>query len=191
MKAVDRLFHHATRKHGVGHTILKVCLRYCGATTPCGNCLSLKPHDARKLARPFLKLVQLVAMVIQNAGSPGRLKVIVLFDCYHLCPVVVDARQCNGWQGIGAGMGNLGERGQEPFLGVLGDFLGRPRGRRVAWRPSFAAIASTHLAVPNGRPRAMQRARARSSSAVWGGKRGQARGSARGRQSRRSEVAGA
>jgi SRSO17 transposase len=106
MAGVGKLFHHATGKYGTGHTILKVCLHYRGVTIPWGSWLWLKPHDARKLDRPFLKLTQLAALAIHNADLPRDLNVVVLFDCYYLCPVVVDACQCRGWHYIGVGKSN-------------------------------------------------------------------------------------
>jgi SRSO17 transposase len=106
MDGVGKLFHHATGKYGTGHTILKVCLHYRGVTIPWGSWLWLKPKDARKLDRPFVKLTQLAALAIHNADLPRQLKVVVLFDCYYLCPVVVDACQCRGWHYIGVGKSN-------------------------------------------------------------------------------------
>jgi len=106
MDGVGKLFHHATGKYGTGHTILKVCLHYRGVTIPWGSWLWLKPKDARKLDRPFVKLTQLAALAIHNADLPRHLKVVVLFDCYYLCPVVVDACQCRGWHYIGVGKSN-------------------------------------------------------------------------------------
>jgi SRSO17 transposase len=106
MDGVGKLFHHATGKYGTGHTILKVCLHYRGVTIPWGSWLWLKRPDARKLDRPFLKLTQLAAMAVHNADLPKDLKVVVLFDCYYLCPVVVDACQCRGWHYVGVGKSN-------------------------------------------------------------------------------------
>src|SRR5690606_36915422 len=34
MEGVGKLFHHATGKYGMGHTIVKVCLYYRGVTIP-------------------------------------------------------------------------------------------------------------------------------------------------------------
>ena len=83
MAGMGKLFHHATGKYGTGHTILKVCLYYRGVTIPWGSSLWLKPHDARKQDVPFLKLRQLAACAIDNANSPAKLKVTVLFDAWR------------------------------------------------------------------------------------------------------------
>jgi len=106
MAGVGKLFHHATGKYGTGHTIVKACLHYRGVTIPWGSWLWLKPQDARKEDVPFAKLTQLAALAIHNAELPRDLQVVVLFDCYYLCPVVVDACQCRGWHYIGVGKGN-------------------------------------------------------------------------------------
>ena len=83
MAGVGRLFHHATGRYGTGHTVLKACLHYRGVTIPWGSSLWLKPHDARKQDVPFLKLRQLAACAIDNANSPAKLKVTVLFDAWR------------------------------------------------------------------------------------------------------------
>jgi hypothetical protein len=106
MAGVGRLFHHATGTYGTGHTILKACLHYRGVTIPWGTWLWLKPDDAKEQDVPFLKLTQLAALAIHNAALPANLQVIVLFDCYYLCPVVVDACQCRGWRFVSVGKGN-------------------------------------------------------------------------------------
>lgn len=106
MAGVGKLFHHATGKYGTGHTILKACLHYRGVTIPWGTWLWLKPEDAKKQDVPFLKLTQLAALAIHNADLPANLQVIVLFDCYYLCPVVVDVCQCRGWHFVGVGKDN-------------------------------------------------------------------------------------
>jgi hypothetical protein len=89
MQGVGTLFHHASGKYGRGHTMLKVCLWYRGVTIPWGTWLYLKEDDARELGMPFAKLTALAALAILNAPLPSGLEVVVLFDCYYLCPVVV------------------------------------------------------------------------------------------------------
>jgi hypothetical protein len=106
MQGVGTLFHHATGQYGRGHTMLKVCLWYRGVTIPWGTWLYLKQDDARKLGMPFCKLTELAALAILNAPLPSGLDVTVLFDCYYLCPVVVNACASRGWHYIGAGKGN-------------------------------------------------------------------------------------
>jgi hypothetical protein len=106
MEGVGSLFHHATGKYGRGHTMLKVCLWYRGVTIPWGTWLYLKEDDARKLKRDFLKMTELAALSILDAELPAGLDVTVLFDCYYLCPVVVNACQVKGWHYVGMGKGN-------------------------------------------------------------------------------------
>jgi SRSO17 transposase len=106
MAGVGKLFHHATGTYGTGHTILKACLWYRGVSIPWGSWLWLKPDDAKTEGAPFLKLTQLAALAIHNAALPANLQVIVLFDCYYLCPVVADACRCRGWRFVSVGKAN-------------------------------------------------------------------------------------
>ena len=75
-------------------------------TIPWGTWLYLKEDDARKLGMPFAKRTELAALAILNAPLPSGLEVMVLFDCYYLCPVVVHACASRGWHYVGAGKGN-------------------------------------------------------------------------------------
>jgi hypothetical protein len=86
--------------------MLKVCLWYRGVTIPWGTWLYLKHDDARKLDMPFCKLTELAALAIGEAPLPSWLEVTVLFDCYYLCPVVVNACARRRWHYIGAGKSN-------------------------------------------------------------------------------------
>ena len=44
---------------------------------------------------PFHKLTELAAEMLAQLALPGKSKVIVLFDSYYLCPVVIQASR--GW----------------------------------------------------------------------------------------------
>jgi hypothetical protein len=106
MAAVGTLFHHATGKYGVGHTILKVCLHYRGVTIPWGSWVYVKREHANRLDVGFAKLTELAAEAIKTAGLPGNLRITVLFDAYYLCPTVVNACKARGWHYIGIGKSN-------------------------------------------------------------------------------------
>jgi SRSO17 transposase len=106
MEAVGKLYHHATGKYGMGHTILKACLYYRGVTIPWGCWLYIKKEHAAGLKRPFLKLTELAARAVRQANLPDGMEVIVLFDAYYLCPTVVKAVAARGWHYIGVGKSN-------------------------------------------------------------------------------------
>lgn len=106
MAGVRKLYHHATGKYGTGHTMVKVCLWYRGVTIPWGVALCLKKDDAKKQDEPFLRQTQLAALAVHSAALPSWVDVVVLFDAYYLCEVVVDACQARGWHYIGVGKGN-------------------------------------------------------------------------------------
>jgi hypothetical protein len=106
MAGVSKLFHHATKRYGTGHTMLKVCLFYRGVTIPWASWLWLNRDNATKEKRTFSKLTEMAALAIHNADLPGNLKVTVLFDAYYLCDVVADACRARHWHYIGVGKGN-------------------------------------------------------------------------------------
>ena len=136
MAGVGKLFHHSTGKYGTGHTILTACLHYRGVSIPWGSWLWLKRPDAARQGVPFQKLTELAATAIHNADLPRHLEVVVLFDCYYLCPVVVDACRCRGWRFVGVGKANrnLTVAGCRHKLGTYGPNVLRRKGRwhRVA-----------------------------------------------------------
>ena len=131
MAGVGKLFHHASGKYGTGHTMLKVCLWYRGVIIPWGTWLYLKKEDAQKEKIPFRKLTQLAAEAIDQAVLPEGLKVTVLFDCYYLCPTVVEACRRRSWHYIGVGKPNrrFFVQGQSRRLGRYGRHLLHRRGQ--------------------------------------------------------------
>lgn len=106
MEAVGKLYHHATGKYGMGHTILKACLYYRGVTIPWGCWLYVKKEHAAGLKRRFLKLTELAARAVREANLPDGMDVTVLFDAYYLCPTVVRAVLARQWHYIGVGKSN-------------------------------------------------------------------------------------
>ena len=106
MAAVGKLFHHATGKYGIGHTILKVCLHYRGVTIPWASCIYVKRQDVKELQVPFEKLTELAADAIKTAKLPNNLRITVLFDAYYMCPTVANACKERGWHYIGIGKSN-------------------------------------------------------------------------------------
>jgi len=106
MAAVGRLYHHATGKYGMGHTILKACLYYRGVTIPWGSWLYVKKEHAASLKLPFRKLTELAAEAVRQANLPEQMAVTVMFDAYYLCPTVVQAVLDRGWHYIGVAKSN-------------------------------------------------------------------------------------
>ena len=106
MEGVGKLYHHATKTYGQGHTILKVCLYINGVTIPWGSYLYIKKTDAPRLGVPFKKLTELAADAIDRADLPKSLKVTALFDAFYLCPTVTRACARRGWHYIGVGKSN-------------------------------------------------------------------------------------
>lgn len=133
MQGVGKLYHHATKTYGRGHTIFKVCLYVNGVTIPWGSYLYIKKDDAPGLGVAFKKLTELAADAIDSADLPKSLKVTVLFDAFYLCPTVVKACARRGWHYIGVGKSNRNftVRGMRKKLGKYGQNVLRRDGR---WR---------------------------------------------------------
>jgi SRSO17 transposase len=106
MAGVSTLYHHATRRYGTGHTMLKVCLSYRGVTIPFGTWLWLNPEHAERESLPFQTLTELAALAIHKARMPAGLTVTVLFDAYYLCGTVAAACRARGWHYIGVAKSN-------------------------------------------------------------------------------------
>jgi hypothetical protein len=106
MAGVRKLYHHATKTYGTGHTMVKACLYYRGVTIPWATALCLSKKDARKLGEVFQTQTGLAAHIIRHADLPQNVHVTVLFDSYYLCDVVADACRARGWHYIGVGKSN-------------------------------------------------------------------------------------
>jgi SRSO17 transposase len=74
-----------------GHQYVTATLSFRGYTIPFGIRLYLKKEDCPSLDKPFKKVTQLAAELIEELQAPTGVKVLVLFDSYYLCPVVVKA----------------------------------------------------------------------------------------------------
>jgi len=142
MEAVGKLFHHATGKYGMGHTIFKACLWCRGVTIPFGSWLYVKKGDAKKVGVEFAKLTELAAQTIRRAPLPSDGNVKVLFDSYYLCSLVASACRDRGWRFISVGKANRNftVRGQRHKLASYGKNVLRRGGR---WH-SITGLRKTH-----------------------------------------------
>ena len=74
-----------------GHQYVTATLSFRGYTIPFGIRLYLKKEDCPTLQKPFKKVTEMAAELIEELQPPTGVKVCVLFDSYYLCPVVVKA----------------------------------------------------------------------------------------------------
>ncbi|MEK7691789.1 MAG: transposase, partial [Bdellovibrionota bacterium] len=81
-----------------GHLYVKATLRFRGHTIPFGIRLYVKEEECEDLAVSFRKTTLLAADLIAAFDPPPGVKVRVLFDCYYLCPVVVNACREKGFR---------------------------------------------------------------------------------------------
>lgn len=99
MEAVQKLFLHAEKLYAPGHTIVSCALVYRGVVIPYAvrlwapEAFCLGAAKRGEPAMPFRKSTELAAEMIAGLALPSAGKVIVLFDAFYLCPVVLSACQ--------------------------------------------------------------------------------------------------
>jgi SRSO17 transposase len=109
MAAVARLFAHAQKVYGNGHTILVACLVYRGVIIPyavrlwanqefCQQSQHARLDKDRIL---FEKLTAMAARMVRELKLPDAGKPVVLFDSYYLCSKVMLACDECGYKFIG------------------------------------------------------------------------------------------
>jgi len=74
-----------------GHQYLKATIHVGSFTIPFAIRVYVKDKDCPEIGVPFRTITKLAAEIIASFQAPRGLKVIVLFDSYYLCPVVVQA----------------------------------------------------------------------------------------------------
>jgi len=91
MEAVNWIRDPLTGRNIRGHQYVTATIRFRGHTIPFGIRLYVKKEDCPELSVEFKKTTQLAAELISEFSSPQGVRVLVLFDSYYLCPVVVKA----------------------------------------------------------------------------------------------------
>jgi len=97
MEAVGYLHDPTTGRRVLAHQCVTAVIRYHGVVIPLGVRLYVKCEHAPALGLPFRKTTQLAADLIREFEPPAGVKVVVLFDSYYLCPVVVSACREKGF----------------------------------------------------------------------------------------------
>ncbi|MDQ3830678.1 MAG: transposase, partial [Candidatus Tectomicrobia bacterium] len=91
MDAVAKMKDPVTEAYIQGHQYVCAILRFRHQVIPYGIRLYVKQEHCPALALPFRKTTELAAQLIHEFEAPAGVKVIVLFDAYYLCRVVVRA----------------------------------------------------------------------------------------------------
>jgi len=114
MDALQKIFLHAEKVYGIGHTLLGAALVFRGVVIPFRVSLwapkqfcqasQRAPNAADRI--PFRKLTELAAEAIDAVALPEGVKAIVLFDAYYLCPTVTQACRRNGFRYVGVAKKN-------------------------------------------------------------------------------------
>jgi len=114
MDALKKIFLHAEKVYGTGHTMVAAALVFRGVVIPFHVSLwAPKSFCKASQRRPnpddrivFRKLTELGADAIDAAPVPDGVKCITLFDAYYLCPTVTRACQRNGFRYVGVAKKN-------------------------------------------------------------------------------------
>ena len=135
MEAVNWIHDPLSGKNIRGHQYVTATIRLCGHTIPFGIRLYIKKEDCRSLQRQFKKTTQLAAELIRAFEPPAGVRVLVLFDSYYLCPVVVKACRSKGFHFLSTlkSNRNLYKNGRKLKAGGYGFRLWR-RGRKQTYR---------------------------------------------------------
>ena len=105
-----------------GHQYIKAAIYARGITIPFAIRLYVKDKDSMKLEIPFHKVTELAADIVKSFIAPQGIKVIVLFDTYYLCPVVIKTCKEKGFHFISVlkSNRNLKNRGKKLKSGSYG-----------------------------------------------------------------------
>jgi SRSO17 transposase len=114
MDALKKIFLHAEKVYGIGHTMLAAALVFRGVVIPFRISLwAPKPFCEASQREPnpadrirFRKLTELAADAIDAVALPEGVHGIVMFDAYYLCPTVTRACQHNGFRYVGVAKKN-------------------------------------------------------------------------------------
>jgi hypothetical protein len=114
MDALQKIFLHAEKVYGIGHTMLAAALVFRGVVIPYFiNLWAPKSfcEDSQNEPNPddrivFHKLTESAAAAIDTAPVPDGVKCITLFDSYYLCPTVTQACGRNDYRYVGVAKKN-------------------------------------------------------------------------------------
>ena len=91
MEAVAKMKDPTTEAYIQGHQYVCALLGYHDHVMPLGIRLYVKKTPGPAVGVAFHKTTELAAQLIQEFKPPRGVKVLVLFDAYYLCPMVVKA----------------------------------------------------------------------------------------------------
>jgi SRSO17 transposase len=91
MDAVAKMKDPVTEGYSQGHQYVCAIVRFRDHVIPYGIRLYVKREHCPALDLPFRTTTELAAQLIREFEAPAGVKVMVLFDAYYLCRVVVQA----------------------------------------------------------------------------------------------------
>ena len=100
MEGVSKIKDTNTGAYYMGHTYIEAIVHFRNFIIPSGMRLYVKPEECLSLDIVFYKLTQWAAQLIREFEAPEGIKVVVLFDSFFLCPVVLHACRDKGFRFI-------------------------------------------------------------------------------------------
>jgi SRSO17 transposase len=142
MDAVQKLFLHAEKVYAPGHTFVACTLVYRGVAIPYAVRLWAPPAFCHRATQrgaapmPYRKTTELAADMLATLVLPSAGRVIVLFDSFYLCPVVLRACEARkfAWVSVAKKNRNFfpdGRPRDRRKLGSYGRNVLRRQGRNV------------------------------------------------------------
>ncbi len=101
-------------------------------TIPFGIRMYVKEEDCKEMDLPFRRLTELAADLIKTFAASEGVEIIVLFDTYYLCPVVIKACRDKGFYFVSAlkSNRNLKKQGKKLKSGSYGNHCFKTRKKK-------------------------------------------------------------
>jgi hypothetical protein len=134
MGCLGKIYEYKTHRYGLGHIIIVGAIRFRGVTMP-WRIVLWRPKAVAGTG--YLKLTELAAQMVREMPSFGRLRVRVLFDCFYLCPLMVqtcESRRFTWFSVAQRGRRFTRTRGLRKAIGELAPGWIRHEGQRVRQR---------------------------------------------------------
>lgn len=132
MQGVGWIYDPVSGRNVRGHQYVTAVIEFRGQVIPFGIRLYVKKEQCRDVGVEFKKTTQLAADLVRAFDPPEGLEVLVEFDSYYLCPVVVQACRERGFHFISTlkSNRNLFKNGRKLKAGKYGKNLFRGKKRK-------------------------------------------------------------
>ena len=132
MDAVGWIYDPTAGKTIWGHQYVKATIHVRDITIPFGIRMYVKEKDCEEMNISFRRLTELAADLIKTFVASAGIEIIVLFDTYYLCPVVIKACRDKGFHFVSAlkSNRNLKKQGKRLKSGSYGKHCFKTRKKK-------------------------------------------------------------